>query len=218
MPRTCPEVAEAAALLSGKDSLFAILQAERIGLCVKELISMVTTFGQPSPHIENLGALKKAAESMRKRLRIVDLRDGEGILVGALRDSGAGALVAGDVFVEDHVKWLEGVCRRAGMGVVEPLYGIRTGTALKEMLDEGFVVKIIGVDTRLLGEEWLGFTLSRENLEEFLGGIGNADPLGENGEYHTLVLDCPLYSRRLEVRSSRAAQAGSLKYLRVEVA
>ncbi|MEN3057401.1 MAG: ATP pyrophosphatase, partial [Candidatus Methanosuratincola petrocarbonis] len=67
-------------------------------------------------------------------------------------------------------------------------------------------------------DEWLGFTLSRENLDDFLEGIGNADPLGENGEYHTLVLDCPLYSRRLELRSSTVIQAGSLKYLRVEVA
>jgi len=218
MPRSHPEVVEAAALFSGKDSMFAILQAESIGLRVRELISMVTTFGQPSPHVENLRALEKAAKSMSKRLRIVDLREGEGMLVGALKDSGANALVAGDVFVEDHVKWLEGVCRRAGMGVVEPLYGMSTKSALEEMLNEGFVVKIIGVDTRLLGEEWLGFTLSRENLGDFLGGIGNADPLGENGEYHTLVLDCPLYSKRLEVRSSTVLQAGSLKYLKVEVA
>lgn len=218
MPRSHPEGVEAAALFSGKDSLFAILHAERIGLHVRELISMVTTFGQPSPHMENLGALKKSAESMRKKLTIVDLREGEGRLVSALRDSGASALVAGDVFVEDHVKWLEAVCSKAGIGVVEPLYGMSTGAVLKEMLGEGFMVKIIGVDTRLFGKEWLGFTLSRENLDDFLGGIGDADPLGENGEYHTLVLDCPLYSRRLEVRSSTALQAGSLKYLRVEVA
>ncbi|MEN3007301.1 MAG: ATP pyrophosphatase [Candidatus Methanosuratincola petrocarbonis] len=218
MPRSRPEGVEAAALFSGKDSIFAMLQAERVGLHVKELISMVTTFGQPSPHMENLLALEKAAESMCKRLTIVDLRGGEGRLVSALRDSGAKVLVAGDVFVEDHVNWLEGVCRKAGMGVIEPLYGIGTKDILQEMLSEGFVVKIIGVDTRLLCDEWLGFTLSRENLDDFLEGIGNADPLGENGEYHTLVLDCPLYSRRLELRSSTVIQAGSLKYLRVEVA
>ncbi|MEN3057626.1 MAG: ATP pyrophosphatase, partial [Candidatus Methanosuratincola petrocarbonis] len=106
MPRSRPEGVEAAALFSGKDSIFAILQAERVGLHVKELISMVTTFGQPSPHMENLLALEKAAESMRKRLTIVDLRGGEGRLVSALRDSGAKVLVAGDVFVEDHVNWL----------------------------------------------------------------------------------------------------------------
>ncbi|MEN3049355.1 MAG: hypothetical protein ABC585_03660 [Candidatus Methanosuratincola petrocarbonis] len=45
MPRSRPEGVEAAALFSGKDSIFAMLQAERVGLHVKELISMVTTFG-----------------------------------------------------------------------------------------------------------------------------------------------------------------------------
>lgn len=218
MPKGQIKEVEAAALFSGKDSLFAVLQAERIGLRVRGLISMVTTFGQPSPHIENLGALERAAERMRRRLTIVDLREGEGSLVSTLKGLGAGALVAGDVFVEDHVEWLERVCKGAGMGLVEPLYGRKTGDILREMLSEGFVVKLIGVDTRLLGEEWLGFTLSEENLEDFLAGIGNADPLGENGEYHTLVLDCPLYSRRLEVCSSVKIQSGSLKYLRVEVA
>ncbi|MEM4658778.1 MAG: hypothetical protein QXX77_10210, partial [Candidatus Methanosuratincola sp.] len=85
MPRDQSEGVEAAALFSGKDSLFAVLQAERIGLRVRGVISMVTTFGQPSPHIENLGALERAAERMRKRLTIVDLREGEENLVGALR-------------------------------------------------------------------------------------------------------------------------------------
>ncbi|MEJ5292170.1 MAG: hypothetical protein WHS82_01105 [Candidatus Methanosuratincola sp.] len=211
------EMVDAAALFSGKDSIFAVLNAERAGLRVKELISMITTFGQPSPHMENIGALSKAAERMRKELTVVDLHEGEEKLVSALKDSGAGALVAGDVFVEDHVRWLEGVCSRAGMVLVEPLYRRSTGTLLREILGEGFVVMIIGVDTSLISERWLGFTLSRETLGDFIAGIGNADPLGENGEYHTLVLDCPLYSRPLEVRSSAEIRSGSLKYLRVEV-
>ncbi len=218
MPGDQSKGVEAAALFSGKDSLFAVLQAERMGLRVNRLISMVTTFGQPSPHIENISAMERAAEIMRKRLTIVDLREGERSLVSTLRGSGAGALVAGDVFVEDHVEWLERVCKVTGMALVEPLYGRRTEDILREMLSQGFVVMLVGVDTRLLSEEWLGFTLSEENLEDFLAGIGSADPLGENGEYHTLVLDCPLYSRRLEVRSSVKIQSGNLKYLKVEVA
>jgi len=213
-----PERSSAAALFSGKDSIFAVLNAERAGLDVKELISMITTFGQPSPHMENVGALIKAAERMRKKLTVVDLHEGEWKLVKALKESGAETLVAGDVFVEEHVKWLEGICSKAGMRLVEPLYGRSTGSLLREMLGEGFVAKIIGVDTRLLSEKWLGFTICEESLEEFIAGIGNADPLGENGEYHTLVLDCPLYSRPLEVYSSVEIQSGSLKYLRVEVA
>ncbi|MDI9643838.1 MAG: ATP pyrophosphatase [Candidatus Verstraetearchaeota archaeon] len=206
-----------AALFSGKDSLYAAYLAEGLGLEVNDLITMITTLGEPSPHLENIEAMKKAAERMRKRLRIVDLRGGEGELLGALRITGASGLVAGDVFVEDHIKWLEGICRRAGIGLVEPLYRRGTLELLKEMLRAGFVVKIIGVDTRLLGEDWLGFTLSEDTLDEFLAGIGKADPLGENGEYHTLVLDCPLYTRRLDVRSSWEVVAGPLKCLRVEV-
>lgn len=213
-----PKMPSAAALFSGKDSIYAILKAESAGIHVKELISMITTFKQPSPHMENIGALSKAAERMRKKLTIVDLHKREGELVRVLKESGAEALVAGDVLMEEHVKWLEEVCSKAGMGLIEPLYRESTENLLREMLDEGFIVKIIGVDTKLLDEKWLGFILSEKNLKDFITGIGNADPLGENGEYHTLVLDCPLYSSPLEVRSSVRIQSGSLKYLRVEVA
>jgi len=40
-----------------------------------------------------------------------------------------------------------------------------------------------------LSPEWLGKTITRENLEEFLAEVlsKGTDPCGEYGEYHTLV-------------------------------
>lgn len=206
-----------AALFSGKDSLYAIYLAEKSGIEVGELITLLTTFSRPSGHVENLGALGAAARSMRKNHRVVDLHEGDGGLVEAIKEAGVDSLVAGDVFVEDHLKWLEGICRRAGVQLVEPLYGRETAKVLEEMLGAGFVAKLICVDTDVLGEEWLGFELSKGTIHEFLSKAGGIDPLGENGEYHTLVVDCPLYTAPLKVVSSEKLSSGKLRYLRVEV-
>jgi len=206
-----------AALFSGKDSLYAIYLAEKFGIKVSELITLVTTFNRPSGHVENLDALRAAARSMRKNFRVVDLHEGEERFVEAIEEAGVELIVAGDVFVEDHVKWLEGICKKAGVELLEPLYGRDTLELLVEMLEAGFVAKIICVNTAALGEEWLGFELSMETFREFVSRAKGVDPLGENGEYHTLVIDCPLYTKPLKVVSSQKCSSGGVVYLKVEV-
>ena len=52
-----------------------------------------------------------------------------------------------------------------------------------------------------LKEEWLGFVISQQTGSSFLSNIGTTDPLGENGEFHTLVLECPLYNRKFRVQA-----------------
>ena len=68
-----------------------------------------------------------------------------------------------------------------------------------------------------LGDEWLGFTISKETSAEFLSKIGDADPLGEYGEFHTLVIDCPLYARPFKVESMVKKVAKGIAYLNVSL-
>ena len=208
---------KAAGLFSGKDSLYAIYLAEKQGAKVEHLISLITTFPQPSPHVENMEALKILAESMKKNLTIVDLHKGEGELVKTLKGLQVDALVAGDVFVEEHVSWLEKVCGRAGISLLEPLFGRNTSDLFHEMFNSGFKAMIIGVDVGYLGEEWLGFTLSSETASKFLSETEGVDPLGENGEYHTMVIECPLYSKPFKIKSSEKLIRENLRYLIVSI-
>ena len=111
--------------------------------------------------------------------------------------------MAGDIFVEQHVSNLEKICGRAGVDLLEPLFGRKTSDLFHEIFDSGFKALIIGVDVRYLGEEWLGFTLSTETASTFLSETKDVDPLGENGEYHTFVSNGPLFKRRLEILDSK---------------
>lgn len=206
-----------AALFSGKDSLYSIYLAENYGVSVDHLITLITTLKIPSGHLENLNVLNKIAENMGKKLFIVNLFNGIDELISLLKRLDVEVLIAGDVFVYEHVEWLESMCKRAGINLIEPLFGKDSLTILKEMMDIGFKVKIVCVNTDYLDESWLGFVLSKDNLDFFLNKIGEIDPLGENGEYHTLVVDCPLFKNPIEIKSWEKFKSGKYSYIVCEI-
>jgi len=185
---------KAVALFSGgKDSLYALHLVEKQGVTVDNLLTLLPTLPWPSPHAKNIEALKLLAESMGKHLTIVDFQR-EGAFVEALKSLEVDALVAGDINVEAHLAELFG-----------------------EIFGLGFKALITGVNLSCMGEEWLGFVISKETSVEFLSKIGSVDPLGENGEFHTLVLDCPLYAKPFKVKSVERKAAKGMTYLKVSI-
>ena len=63
----------------------------------------------------------------------------------------------------------------------------------------------------------MGFTLDKETAARFLSRVRRVDPLGENGEYHTLVTDCPLYPKPLKIKSAKKIIAGNITYLLLSI-
>lgn len=82
-------------------------------------------------------------------------------------------------------------------------------------LGSRFKAAIIGVDGKRLKEEWLGFTLSSETAETFLSKTQGIDPLGENGEYHTIVIESPLYSNAFRIKPVEKITDKNMTFLRV---
>jgi diphthine-ammonia ligase len=205
----------AAALFSGgKDSLYATYLVEKQGVVIDDLITLLPTLPRPSPHAENIEALKVLADSMHKNLTIIDFRR-EGAFMQALRNLEIDGLVAGDVFVEAHKQGLEDVCSKLGLKLYEPLHGRDTFELFHEIFGSGFKAAVIGVNLKMMGEEILGVIISRETSAAFLSRIGDADPLGENGEFHTLVLECPLYSKTFKLQTCEKKAVKNLVYLKV---
>ena len=208
---------KAVALFSGgKDSLYALHLAEKKGVTVNELLTLLPNLPWPSPHSENIEALKLLAESMGKHLTIVDFKR-DNAFVEALKSLEVDALVAGDINVEAHLVGLQDVCSKTGLELLEPIYGRDTSELFHEIFGLGFKALITGVKLEFLGEDWLGFVISEETSGEFLPKIGSVDPLGENGEFHTLVLECPLYSKPFKVKSVERKAAKGMAYLNVSI-
>ena len=187
----------------GKDGIYALYLAEKSGIEVPYLLALKTTIGL-SPHWENLEALKTLAEAMGKELLIFDMTRGGDALAKFIGSLGADYLIAGDIFLEDHRVWVESLAEKAGVKALEPLWGSDTLELAEEMLGEGFKWAIIAVDKKKLPKEALAYTFSSKNdLEDFLKAYPGVDPVGEFGEFHTVVLASPLFEGRfkLEVRS-----------------
>ena len=205
----------AASLFSGgKESIHAISTVEKQGVEVKHLIHQIPTFS--SPHAHNIEALKMLAKSMNKHFALVDLHKGEQELVDLLKNLNVDALVAGDINVPQHVTWLENICSQVGIELLEPLFGKNTSVLFQEMFSEPrFKAAIIGVNTKYLPDEWLGFTISSETAEDFLSRTRHIDPLGENGEFHTIVVESPLYSNIFKIKPLEKIIDKDMTYLRI---
>jgi diphthine-ammonia ligase len=83
-----------------------------------------------------------------------------------------------------------------------PLWGKEPLAALEEMLQAGFHMLVIEVDTALgSNREWLGKEIDAKMISELkaLKSKQEINPIGEWGEYHTIVLDGPIYKKRINV-------------------
>lgn len=117
----------------------------------------------------------------------------------ALRNAaevGATACVFGDIDIEGHRAWDADRCRKASLEPILPLWGRDRRENVHEVVELGYQCVIKCLNRSLLPEHFLGRPLSKALLEE-LDEFG-VDLCGENGEYHTVVLDGPLFQWPVE--------------------
>jgi uncharacterized protein (TIGR00290 family) len=74
---------------------------------------------------------------------------------------------------------------------------------LEDLIKNKFKVIIVGVFAYPLDEKWLGRKIDKKFIEEMkkLNEKYKINPAGEGGEFETFVLDCPLFKRKLKVKS-----------------
>ena len=109
------------------------------------------------------------------------------------RELGAEACVFGDIDTPGHREWDEARCAAVGMDAILPLWKMDRVDAVRKTLDLGYKCLIKCVRNDILPESWLGQPLSRAHVEQML--VQGIDACGENGEYHTVVVDGPLFRR-----------------------
>ncbi len=186
----------------GKDSCLALYRAINEGCEVKRLLTMMCddregsrSHGLPPALVEAqsralgipLVTRRASWEAYEEQFldALAQLR-GEGIIHG----------VFGDIDMQDHLDWVAGTCRRAGMTFTEPLWQNERARVVREFADAGFRAVIVSCDAAKVGPSYLGRDLTSALAEE-LSSKG-VDAAGENGEYHTFVYDGPLFSERVD--------------------
>jgi len=182
----------------GKDSCLALYRATRIGQPVK-LFTMLNETGVKSrSHGLSLPFVQLQAEALglpiEMRSATWDAYEAE--FVTALchfKREGVQAVVFGDIDLEEHGLWEEKVCNAADLKHSLPLWKNDRRELVTEFISLGFKAVIVAINKKMLNSKFLGRVLSMSLLEEL--EQQGVDLCGENGEFHTAVLDGPIFRR-----------------------
>ena len=116
---------------------------------------------------------------------------------------GIEGVVTGDISYVDtfHGNWIDEVCKGTGIEVIKPLWEHDRQSLLDDLLANGFKMMFSCVKAPWMTESWLGKTLDCRSVKEMqeLHRTKGLDLCGENGEYHTMVLDAPYFAKTIEV-------------------
>lgn len=190
---------------AGKDSILALYRMIKKGY---EPIALLTTVkkNQEKSWTHGLGKefLYRISKSLDIPLLLVECdvneyeRKFEEALIKA-KDMGATMCVFGDIDIELHKKWDVDRCKNAGIKAELPLWQQNREDLVYEFIDSGFTTIINKVNLKYMGIEFLGKELNREIIDDIKST--GSDACGENGEYHTFVVDGPLFKNRIDFKS-----------------
>jgi len=205
---------------SGKDSAWALQllrQDPEINL-VGLFTVMNNKYNRVSMHATRLEMLRCQTDSIGLPLELVHLPDPctneqcDSIMrhfVTASSAKGIELMVFGDLFLEDVRQYREKQLEGTGVEAVFPLWGIPTEELAERMLSAGVEAYVSSVDLKKLPSHLAGRKWSRDLLKEFPREI---DPCGENGEIHTIVVDGPMFQKRIPVRVGEIIERDGFAY------
>jgi uncharacterized protein (TIGR00290 family) len=175
---------------------------------VRYLANMVTEDGQRSrSHGISAAVIKKQAEALGipivQRPTTGDTYEAEFTrMLKDFKQEGIEGGIFGDIDFTPHREWIERVCAGTGITPHLPLWQESQQKLMEEFIDAGFIAVVVAVKAELFGQETLGRKVDRKFLSHLVARDKEITPCGEAGEYHTLVIDGPLFKKRLEIRES----------------
>lgn len=132
------------------------------------------------------------------------------VLARVKREEGLEALVTGDIDSADHKQGWDDMCSKLGIELIMPLWDMPPypGNRYRERvlnmeLSTGMRAIINCIDLKYFGEEWLGREFDRACVQDMKALVGPSgvgiDAAGEFGDFHTTVLDSPLFKEEIEI-------------------
>ena len=187
----------------GKDSCYALMQAINHGYPLKVLVNMMNENGIISrSHGLPLAILKQQAGAMEVPIIATPTSwsDYEMNFIATLNNIkerfAVEAMVFGDIDLQAHRDWEEMVCNKTSIHALLPLWQKDRKQLVYEMIHSGIEAMIVSCNT-VMGEHFLGKMITEELIPQ-LESIG-VDVCGENGEFHTVVINCPLFKNKISL-------------------
>ncbi len=187
----------------GKDSCFALMQAIKNNYTPSVLLNVLNENGQISrSHGIPAAILQLQAKAAGLPIQLVasSWADYETKFTATLHqlknDYSLTHAVFGDIDLQAHRDWEEKVCANADLTAILPLWQQDREELVMQMLDAGIKTIIVSCN-EIMGPDFLGRLIDEDCVTDLRSA--GADVCGENGEFHTLVLDCPLFTNPVDV-------------------
>ena len=204
-----------AALYSGgKDSTFSIFKIRELGHEVVCLIAM-----NPSAddsllfHYPNIRLTHYLAEAMqiplttfavKKESKEEEFQALEQAIIQVKSDYEIQGIVHGTISSRFQNELFRRICSDNRLVMLTPLWNSVPLQYMYGLLSEKFDIKIVSVSAMGLGKDWLGKSLDTNSISllESLSKKHGFDLAFEGGEAETLVVNCPLFTKKLDIKKA----------------
>jgi uncharacterized protein (TIGR00290 family) len=192
----------------GKDSCLALFRALSNGIKIKYLLNFISReykrccFHGIESKLINLQAKCLDIPLVQKEVT-PDMKKYEEEFkeaVNGLKAKGITKIVFGDIYLLDHFNWVERVCVDLEVVPFEPLWNACPTDLVREFIDSGFKSIIVSAKAELFGKDFISRVIDRELVNEL--EKRKICPCGENGEFHSFVIDGPIFKKRIEILES----------------
>ena len=184
----------------GKDSTLALWELSRGPNTVVELLTTISaSTGRSNMHGIRRDLLQAQAAALGVPITILELPDDPSneeyaaimnAQMDRYSDRGIDAVAFGDIYLDDVRQFREDRLEDVSIQSLWPIWGRDTDGLIEMFLDAGFRAVIVAARADHFDESVVGSELDDAFLASLPDGV---DPAGENGEFHTFVVDGPLF-------------------------
>ena len=203
----------------GKDSVFSLYYCLEQGWDVKCLISLKSSnkdswmFHTPAIEMTKLQSKALGIPLILQETRgekEEELDDLQKALARAKKKFKITGVAMGALLSDYQHERVNRICHLLGLKCFAPLWHKSQEMLLQEVIDLGFDIRIVAIASQGLNENFLGEKIDPKMREEFIAlnkkygfHVG-----GEGGEYESLVVDAPIFKKRIGLLKTKKIISG----------
>lgn len=187
----------------GKDSSLALYQAMQTGTAVALIVMLEEQGLRSRSHAMPLDIIEAQATALGlpilKAAATWENYEQQFLhLLHSAKQYGAEILVTGDIDLIGHAEWNQSVAKQQNLELCMPLWQKPRLDVVHDLISLHFQCIVVTINLNLgMQVADLGRILDQTFVNELLArGI---DPYGEAGEFHTTVIDAPIFKQPLSI-------------------
>jgi diphthine-ammonia ligase len=199
----------------GKDSTYSLYLAKQWGLSVDCLLTLIPHSEESSLfHCPNIWTTQLQSQALdipiiTKKINSISIDEEynklDELISQANNNYKIEGIVHGGIRSNFQKNKFDKICKKYNFKLISPLWHIDDYYYMNKLLKNNFVIQITSVSSMGLDANFLGITLNNSTLEDL---YRRSRKYGfnlsfEGGEAETLVLDCPIFKKKLEILTSK---------------